>query len=116
MNNDTILVTGGAGFVGSNIVKYLNQNGFSKIIIIDAYSDLKYKNLSNLSFMHFIDLRSGRSNVIKELYNFKISVIFHVGANADVLENNPQIMFEENYLYSIDLPRLFYHKMRWRPC
>ena len=49
------IVTGGAGFVGSNMVKKLNEKGIKDIIIIDSYGDDKMKNLLGLKFSNFID-------------------------------------------------------------
>ena len=49
------IVTGGAGFVGSNMVKKLNDKGINDVIIIDTYSDDKMKNLIGLKFIDFVD-------------------------------------------------------------
>lgn len=57
MNKDSvIIVTGGAGFIGSNMVKYLNDKGFENIIIVDDMTDgTKFKNLKGLSFSAYKD-------------------------------------------------------------
>ena len=53
------IVTGGAGFVGSNMVKKLNEKGITDIIIIDSYGDEKMKNLLGLKFSDFVDYQDG---------------------------------------------------------
>ncbi len=54
-----IIVTGGAGFIGSNIVKMLNDQGISDIIIVDNLgSSQKFLNLNRLKFRDFIDKQS----------------------------------------------------------
>ncbi len=95
------IVTGGAGFVGSNMVKKLNEKGISDIIIIDSYGDEKMKNLLGLKFKDFIDYHDG----IKAVSDYLAHVVtpmgfFHIGANADVLVYDPKKMMNENYEFS----------------
>lgn len=95
------IVTGGAGFVGSNMVKKLNEKGITDIIIIDSYDDAKMKNLLGLKFKDFIDYKDG----IKAVKDYLKTVnnpegFFHIGANADVLVYDPKKMMNENYEFS----------------
>lgn len=95
------IVTGGAGFIGSNMVKNLNRKGISDIIIIDSYGDEKMKNLLGLKFKDFIDYKDG----IKAVYNYLMKLnrpqgFFHIGANADVLVYDSKKMMNENYEFS----------------
>ncbi len=95
------IVTGGAGFVGSNMVKKLNEKGITDIVIIDSYGDDKMKNLLGLKFRDFVDYQDGLK-VVRE-YLGKIENpqgFFHIGANADVLEYNPKKMMNENFEFS----------------
>ena len=76
-----ILVTGGAGFIGSNLVKGLNQMGEDKILIVDHLSNAsKHLNLNRLRYSDYLD---------KELLLEKLpslpepKVIFHQGACSD---------------------------------
>ena len=49
------IVTGGAGFVGSNMVRKLNEKGISDVVIIDNYEEAKMPNLVGLQFTDYID-------------------------------------------------------------
>jgi ADP-L-glycero-D-manno-heptose 6-epimerase len=96
-----IIVTGGAGFIGSNIVKALNVRGEDKILIVDDLTDgTKFKNLVDLKFLDYMD-----KNDFKEKINAlgKIEVIFHEGACSDTTEWNGKYMFEQNYEYTKSL-------------
>lgn len=95
------IVTGGAGFVGSNMVKKLNEKGITDIIIIDSYGDEKMRNLLNLKFKDFIDYRDGMRVVADYLATINNpQAFFHIGANADVLFHDPKKMMNENYEFS----------------
>lgn len=95
------IVTGGAGFVGSNMVKKLNCKGINDIIIIDSYGDEKMKNLHGLNFIDFIDYHDGIDKVRCYLESLvSIEGFFHIGANADVLVYEPKLMMTENYEFS----------------
>lgn len=57
------IITGGAGLVGSNMVKKLNEKGINDIIILDSYGDEKMKNLFGLHFSNFIDYTDGIESI-----------------------------------------------------
>lgn len=99
---DVIIVTGGLGFIGSNLIKHLNTLGYDNIIIIDNPKDnFKIRNINNLKFLDFFDYKC---NIIKTIDNIKesydISFIFHLGANADVLETDASKIFHSNVTHS----------------
>jgi ADP-L-glycero-D-manno-heptose 6-epimerase len=100
MKKKTIIVTGGVGFLGSNLIKKLNERGRSNIVIIDNYDEKKFQNIRLLSFIDYISYEKGLEYVKSELNKYDIQAIIHVGANADVLERNPNIMLEANYEHS----------------
>ena len=54
-----IIVTGGAGFIGSNIINELNKQGLSKILVVDNLSDkYKFYNLSKCQIVDFVDVKA----------------------------------------------------------
>jgi ADP-L-glycero-D-manno-heptose 6-epimerase len=103
VKEDSILVTGGAGFIGSNLIRSLNQRGSSNIIVADDLSNgRKALNLSDLSIQDYINYR----DLIPLLYEGKIgniSCIFHQGACTDTTEWDGNYMMETNYEYSKSL-------------
>jgi len=99
-----IVVTGGAGFIGSAIVWKLNQLGENKIIIVDELgSDDKWKNLASLKFDDFIHKEDFISMIIDEDVPFDISAIIHMGANSSTTEKDADRLFTNNYQYTKEL-------------
>jgi len=95
-----IIVTGGAGFIGSNIVKGLNEKGIREILIVDNLENSeKHKNLNRLEFLDFIDKRDFIKNLPK-FQGLNIEAIFHQGACSNTMEYNGRYMMENNYEYS----------------
>ena len=95
------IVTGGAGFVGSNMVRKLNEKGISDVVIIDNYEEAKMPNLVGLQFIDYIDFSNGLASVKESLEAIdNVQGIFHIGANADVLENDSKVMMVMNYEFS----------------
>lgn len=94
-----IIVTGAAGFVGRNFVKFLNKKGYKNIIIVDSLSKQNYfKNLIGLEYIDFINFNKGIDSLSKSLSEYEnIDVIFHIGANADVLIEDCNVMMEMNF-------------------
>lgn len=95
------IVTGGAGFIGSNMVKKLNEKGIDDVIIIDTYDNAKMQNLKNLHFTDFVDFNDGIPAILKYLDTIENPQgVFHIGANADVLEYDAKKMMMQNYEFS----------------
>ncbi|WP_163329272.1 ADP-glyceromanno-heptose 6-epimerase [Desulfurobacterium thermolithotrophum] len=95
-----IIVTGGAGFIGSNIVEELNKRGISEILIVDSLENSeKHRNLNRLEFLDFIDKRDFIENLSK-FQDLNIEAIFHQGACSNTMEYNGRYMMENNYNYS----------------
>ena len=100
MKHKTIIVTGGCGFLGSNIVKKLNGLGLKNIIIVDNYDEQKFKNLKSLSFIDYLSYKQGTTFLKNSFNKYDISAIIHIGANADVLIKDADLMLETNYEHS----------------
>ena len=93
-----IVVTGGAGFIGSNIVKGLNEAGEENIIVVDNLSNAeKHLNLNSLSIADYID----KDEFLQKLNKFQnVSAIFHQGACSSTTEKDGKYMMSNNYEYS----------------
>ncbi|OTP81876.1 ADP-glyceromanno-heptose 6-epimerase [Gilliamella apicola] len=98
-----IVVTGGAGFIGSNIVKGLNEQGHKNILVVDDLTDgTKFSNLVDLDIADYMDKDEFISLVISG-EDMDIDVIFHQGACSSTTEWDGKFMMENNYQYSKDL-------------
>lgn len=101
-----IIVTGGAGFIGSAIVWQLNQLGENKIIIVDELgTDEKWKNLVSLKFDDLVHKDDFVSMVVDRDIPFEIDAIIHMGANSSTTEKDADHLFSNNYLYTKELAK-----------
>jgi len=95
-----IVVTGGAGFIGSAIIWELNQRGESDILIVDELGkDEKWKNLVGLKFDDFIN----KNLFLEQLSSGKhpeIECIIHMGANSSTTEKDADSLLTNNYEYT----------------
>jgi ADP-L-glycero-D-manno-heptose 6-epimerase len=101
-----IIVTGGAGFIGSNLVKTLNAMGRRDIWVVDDLSDgHKFVNLSDLDIADYIDFEDFITMIEADQGRHlpAIDVIFHQGACADTTEWDGHYMMRTNYDYSKQL-------------
>ncbi|MCK4663778.1 MAG: ADP-glyceromanno-heptose 6-epimerase [Bacteroidales bacterium] len=94
-----IIVTGAAGFIGSNLVRKLNDENFKDIVVVDDFSDIeKNKNLDNKIFSHKID-REKFIEWIGKNHKF-IQFIFHIGARTDTTEFDKSVFDKLNLGYT----------------
>ncbi|SEH30342.1 ADP-glyceromanno-heptose 6-epimerase [Selenomonas sp. KH1T6] len=97
-----IIVTGGAGFIGSNIVKELNRRGRTDILIVDDLKDgANYKNLRGLQFIDYQHKDDFLQTIEDDDFDgTDIDAVFHEGACSDTMEYDVNYMMRVNYEYS----------------
>lgn len=97
-----IIVTGGAGFIGSNIIKGLNELGRTDILIVDNLTNMvKFKNVQGLKAMDYLDKNDFMQRLQEGKFDReKIEVIFHEGACSDTMEYNGKYMMANNFEYT----------------
>ena len=101
----TIVVTGAAGFIGSNIVKGLNKRGITDIIAVDDLSDGdKFINLSDLQIIDYVDHQDFYELFRAGAYGH-VEAVFHEGACSDTMETDGRYMMDNNYTTTASLQK-----------
>lgn len=97
-----IVVTGGAGFIGSNLVLELNKRGHSDVVVVDNLADArKYRNLVGADIADYVDkedflsMVTGRAGWLEA-----VEAVFHQGACTSTTETDGRYMMKNNYDYS----------------
>lgn len=100
--NKNIIITGAAGFIGSNLVKELNKRGMENIILVDHLTDEKKKNIQGLKYKEYVD-KDKFLKMVKGNKLANIGLIFHLGARTDTAERNKEFLLKVNTEYSKNL-------------
>ena len=98
-----IVVTGAAGFIGSNIIQGLNARGLTDIIAVDdlTHGD-KFRNLADLEIADYVDQDHFYTALAQGVFG-KVEAVFHEGACSDTMQSDGRYMMANNYSLSCDL-------------
>ena len=98
-----IVVTGAAGFIGSNIIRCLNARGIDDIIAVDDLLEGdKFRNLADLQIADYIDV-DDFYDLFAEAAFGDVEAVFHEGACSDTMEPDGKYMMDNNYTLSCEL-------------
>lgn len=101
-----IIVTGAAGFIGSRLIKKLNDEGFNAIVAVDDFSNpVKNRNLQDLKILEKVERTRFFDWLDKN--NRETEFIFHIGARTDTTEFNRELLFSLNTEYTKEV---------WKKC
>lgn len=98
-----IVVTGAAGFIGSNLIKGLNARGLTDIIAVDDLTQGdKFRNLVGLQIADYVDASVFYEQFAQGAYG-QVEAVFHEGACSDTMESDGKYMMNNNYTTSVNL-------------
>jgi len=98
------VVTGAAGFIGSNLVKALNERGETNIIAVDNLKKAdKFKNLIDCEIADYLSKEDFIQQLNEGAFDGILSGVLHQGACSDTMESDGHYMMENNYRYSLDI-------------
>ena len=97
-----VIVTGGAGFIGSNLVHELNAHGITDILVVDNFASArKFRNLHGARYVDFMDKREFRRAIAESALGArKVTAILHQGACSNTLEDDGVYMMDNNFQYT----------------
>ncbi len=101
--SDKFIVTGGAGFIGSNLIAALNARGEEDILVVDELAtDEKWKNLQGLSFTDYWEKDDFRFHLRHDSLG-EVNAVFHLGACSSTTEKNASFLADNNYRFTREL-------------
>lgn len=103
----SIVVTGAAGFIGSNLVKELNAREYTDLILVDTYEAFANTWEYSLKTAKYkLILEPGR--FLNDYNKYEITKVFHIGATADTMIKDNLVYFKNNYEYTTNLIDQFF--------
>jgi len=103
MNGDQkmIIVTGGAGFIGSALIAGLNGRNINDILVVDQLgTSAKWKNLRNLAFADYVEKADLPAMIAEGKLDKSVEAVFHLGACSDTTEADASYLLKNNYEYT----------------
>jgi ADP-L-glycero-D-manno-heptose 6-epimerase len=99
-----MVVTGAAGFIGSNLVRALNARGETNIFAVDNLGSAdKFRNLVDCEIADYLDKEHFRTALDAGAFDGEIAAILHQGACSDTMQTDGRYMMDNNFRYSADL-------------
>lgn len=98
------VVTGAAGFIGSNLVRALNERGVDDIIAVDNLKNsAKFNNLADCDIADYMGKEEFIGRLQTGYFDGMLHAVLHEGACSDTMESDGRYMMQNNYRYSLDL-------------
>lgn len=98
------IVTGGAGFIGSNLVRHLVARGHDDVVVVDDLTNgHKFVNIADCPIADYLDKDDFLERVERGQFNTGVKAIFHQGACSETTEWDGRYMMSNNYTYSTAL-------------
>ncbi len=98
------IVTGAAGFIGSNLVKALNERGENNIIAVDHLENAdKFKNLVDCEIADYLDKEDFLEKLQEGFFDGLVNAVLHQGACSDTMETDGRYVMDNNYQYTLEL-------------
>ena len=104
-----IILTGGAGFIGSNILAALTAQGISDVLVVDSLgTGEKWKNILGSSFLDIVSKHTFRGQLSNNWG--KVETVIHMGACSATTEADADYLYDNNYRYSVDVARFAFDR------
>lgn len=105
-----IILTGGAGFIGSNILEALTAMGRADVLIVDSLGHgEKWKNVAGSSFIDIVGKQRFREQLSSNSWG-TVDAVIHMGACSTTTETDADYLLDNNYRYSIDVARFAFER------
>lgn len=101
-----MVITGGAGFIGSNLCFALNKEGYENILLVDELANSqKWKNLVGLKFLDYLEKDDFYRDFVSGKLAKETDTVFHLGACSSTTEANASYLLKNNYEYTKEVAR-----------